>query len=94
MLDNLVVELLQLSDVASRDWRPGIHDGSPEEAFVVAAIGDHLEGGRDRTRARPPTVIEADMVSIQARLSSWNEDPHSDLLWIATECGDVLLNPA
>ena len=42
MLDNLVVELLQLSDVASRDWRPGIHDGSPEEAFVITAIGDHL----------------------------------------------------
>lgn len=54
--DERVVVALPALDVADGSEGAGLHERAAEEAFGVAAVGDHVQGGGDRARALAPAV--------------------------------------
>lgn len=54
VLDDRVIVVLAVLDVANGDRRPGLHECTAEEPFVVSVVGHHLQGDGDSTGGFTP----------------------------------------
>ena len=59
ILDQRIVVLLSMRDVAHWNGRSGLHERAAEEALGVPAVRDELQRDRDRTRALAPAAAYA-----------------------------------